>query len=160
MSNFFEIFSLPQKFSINLDELEKKYLEFQNQFHPDKSGFNDISKSIEINEAYKVLADDFLRACYILELKGIDILKNEKASNVDHKTLEQVLELQEKISEISNKNEIKGLEEKLNSEIKFLIALSAKCLKNIEIDLAAQFLIKAKYLKKSLQDLKFRKKII
>ena len=157
MSNFFEIFSLPQKFSINLDELEKKYLEFQNQFHPDKSSLADIEKSMLINEAYKILTDDFSRASYLLSLNGIDIKNDEKAVKVDFATLESTLELQEKIAEISDKNEIKTLQEKLNSEIKFLIAAAVKCLEANEIKLAAQFLVKTKYLKKSLEDLKIRK---
>jgi molecular chaperone HscB len=160
MKNFFEIFNFPIQFKIDLDFLEKKYLEFQRQFHPDKSSVDDVSKSIEINEAYKILADDFLRACYLLELNGIDILRNEKAAKVDQATLERVLELQEIIFEIINKNEIKELEEKLNSEIKFLISAAAKCLESMDLELATQFLIKVKYLKKSLEDLKIRKKKI
>lgn len=160
MINFFETFSLPQKFSIDLNELEKKYLEFQNQFHPDKSSLDDVEKSILINEAYKVLSDDFLRVCYLLSLKGIDIRNDEKAVKVDFKTLETVLELQERISEIANLEEIKILQERLNAEIKFLIAASVKCIETSDTNLAAQFLVKTKYLKKSLEDLKIRKQKI
>lgn len=157
MKNFFELFSLPVNFFVDQNALEKKYLEFQNQFHPDKSSSDDISKSIEINEAYKILSDDFARACYILKLNGVDILKDEKAVKVDVATLERVLELQEKIAELADKNEIEELREKLNSEIKFLIAAAVKCFGSNEIQLAAQFLVKAKYLKKSTEDLKIRK---
>ena len=158
MKNYFEIFSLPQKFSIDLDNLEKKYLEFQNQFHPDKSSVGEIEKSILINEAYKILADDFLRACYLLSLQGLDIRNDEKAVKVDFTTLESILELQEKIAKISDKNEIKNLAEKLNTEIKSLITSASKHLEANDAKLSAQFLIKAKYLKKSLEDLKIRKR--
>jgi len=157
MTNFFKIFSFEEKFAIDLDVLEKKYHEFQNQFHPDKSSSEDISKSIEINEAYKVLANDFLRACYLLSLKGIDIRHDEKAIRPDIATLEKVLELQENIAEISDKNEIEELRKKLNSEVKQLIARSMTLLESNEIKLSAQILVKAKYLKKSLEDLKIRK---
>ena len=160
MKNHFTLFSLPEVFAINLAELEKKYLEFQQQFHPDKSGSDDISKSIDVNEAYKVLSDDFLRACHLLQLKNIDILHDEKALKVDFSTLEHILELQEKIAEISDKNEIENLRREINSEIKEIILQAAQMFEANEIELSAQILIKAKYLKKSLEDLKIRKKKI
>lgn len=156
MTNFFNLFSLPQIFEIDLAELEKKYLTFQHQFHPDKSSSDDISKSIEINQAYKILSDDFLRACYLLQLKGIDILHDEKALKVEMATLEEAIELQEKISEIS-KDEIDDLRKKINSEIKSLIL---EAMQSLETQAAAQLLVKAKYLKKSLEDLKIRKQKI
>jgi len=157
MKNYFQIFALEEKFSIDLVDLEKKYLEFQNQFHPDKSSSNDIEQSIQINESYKILADDFLRACYLLSLKGIDIRNDELAIRPDMATLEQVLELQEIIAEITDKSEIEGLRKKLNSEIKELITESMTLLEICEIKHSAQILVKAKYLKKSLEDLKTRK---
>jgi molecular chaperone HscB len=160
MKNHFTSFSLPQVFAINLDELEKKYLQFQNEFHPDKSSSDDIFKSIEINEAYKILSDDFLRACHLLQLKSIDILNDEKAVKVDFTTLEHILELQEKIAEISDKNEIENLRKKINSEIKEIILQAVNLLETGEIKDSAQVLIKAKYLKKSLEDLKIRKQKI
>ncbi len=158
MKNYFELFSLPVNFAVDSTDLEKKYLAFQTQFHPDKSSSNDILQSIAINEAYKILADDFLRACYLLSLKGIDIQHDEKAVKVDFATLERVLELQEKISEISDRNEIEDLKSRIASEIKLLISAAMKCFASDDLQLSAQILIKAKYLKKSLEDLKIRKK--
>ena len=117
---------------------------------------SEIEKAV--NEAYKILADDFLRACYLLSLKGVDIRNDEKAVKVDMATLTRVLELQEKISEITDLDEIKNLQERLAAEIKFLIAAAAKCFETDEINLVAQCLVKAKYLKKSLEDLKIRRK--
>lgn len=160
MKNFFEIFELPQSFFIDVAQLEKKYLEFQNQFHPDKSSSQDISKSIEINQAYKILSDDFLRACYLLQLNGIDILHDEKAVKVEMATLVEALELQEKISEISDVNEIDEIRKTINSEIKVLIPQAIKTLESADIEGCAQLLIRVKYLKKSLDDLKIRKQKI
>ncbi len=158
--NFFELFKLETKFEIDLANLEQKYLQFQNQFHPDKADASEIEKSIQINEAYEALSDDFLRACHLLSLKDINILTDEKAAKVDHETLVKVLELQEKISEISNKDELEELRKKINAEVKFLIAAFVKAYEANEVELAAQFIIKTKYLKKSLKDLKERKKKI
>ena len=155
--NHFEKFSLPIKFDVDLAALEKKYFALQNQFHPDKSGVDDIEESITINEAYKILSDDFNRACYLLSLKNIDICNDEKAVKPDFSTLEAMLELQEKIAAISDKNEIEELRKKLNEEIKQLISKAMEYFEALQIELSAQFLVKAKYLKKSLEDLKIRK---
>jgi molecular chaperone HscB len=160
MKNFFELFSLPMKFDIDLDALEKKYFAFQQRFHPDKSSADDLSQSITINEAYKILSDDFSRACYLLKLNGVDILNDEKAVKVDFSTLERVLELQEKISEMVDKNEIESLRKELNAEFRELILLAMKALEGSEIGSSAQMMVKAKYLKKSLEDLKNRKQKI
>ena len=158
--NYFEIFDFKEEFDIDLDILEKKYLEFQSKFHPDNAGISEVEKSIEINEAYKILSDDFLRLSYILKLSDIDILDDIKAPKVDFETLEKILELQEQIAEISNKVELDNLKIKLNAEIKLQISASAKLIKTKEFELSSQFLIKAKYLKKALEDLKIRKKKI
>ncbi len=158
MKNYFEIFTLPENFTLDEILLEKKYLEFQKAFHPDNSSSGDALKAIEINEAYKILADDFLRICHLLQLKGIDILNDEKAVKVDFATLEEQLNLQEKISEIENKEEIEMLQKQLKLEVKELISTAAKLLEASDLELCAQKLIKCKYLKKSLEDLKIKKK--
>jgi molecular chaperone HscB len=154
MRSFFKIFSLPEIFAIDLSDLEKKYLQFQNEFHPDKSSSSDIEMSIQVNEGYRILSNDFLRACHLLALKKIDILNDENAVKADISTLEEIIELQEKIAEISDKNEINSLKKNLNSAIKDLILKSMNALNNNEIKASSQFLVKAKYLKKSLIDLK------
>ncbi|MES2961356.1 MAG: Fe-S protein assembly co-chaperone HscB [Pseudomonadota bacterium] len=157
MKNFFELFSLKPNFEIDQNELEEKYLDFQKQFHPDSASSADIEKSITINEAYKTLSDDFLRACYLLALKNIDIRHDEKVIKPSPATLMEVLELQEKIAEISDKNEIENLRKEISKEFKSLILDSMKQLEANEIQASAQILVKAKYLKKSLEDLKIRK---
>lgn len=158
MKNFFELFLLPTDFAIDEVALEKNYLEFQNQFHPDKSSSEDISHSIEINQAYKILSDDFLRACHLLALKGIDLLNDEKAVKPEMAMLEEVLELQEKIEKISDKNEIETLRKKISSDVRQLILRAMSAYTASDLKASAQLLVRAKYLKKSQDDLKLKKK--
>ena len=158
MKNYFELFNLAPKFIIDLNEIEKKYHQFQNQFHPDKADFNSIEHSILINEAYKILSDDFLRASHLLQLKNIDIEDDENQVKPDISTLQEILDLQEKIFEINNLNEILVLKNNLNSQIKKLIDDFQNAFEANKFNEASQFLIKAKYLKKSLIDLKNRQK--
>jgi molecular chaperone HscB len=158
MKNYFELFNLTPKFTIDLNEIEQKYHQFQNQFHPDKADFNSIEHSILINEAYKILSDDFLRASHLLQLKNIDIENDENHIKPDISTLQAILDLQEEIFEINNLDEILVLKNNLNSQIKNLINNFQNAFEGNELNEATQFLIKAKYLKKSLIDLKNRQK--
>lgn len=158
MKNYFELFNLTPKFIIDLNEIEQKYHKFQNQFHPDKADFDSIEHSILINEAYKILSDDFLRASHLLQLKNIDIENDENHIKPDISTLQEILDLQEKIFEINNFDEILALKNNLNSQIKKLIDDFQNAFEVNKFNEATQFLIKAKYLKKSLIDLKNRQK--
>ncbi len=156
MKNHFDIFSLPTAFEINLDELEKKYLEFQRNFHPDNFSGADIEKSIAINEAYEILKNDLRRASHILQLNNIDLENDSTAPKVDSATLYEVLELREQIF-TNNATEIGNLKKDLSEKIKYLINETAKKLQNKEFGAASQILIKAKYFDKTLQDLKRKK---
>jgi len=158
MKNYFELFNLTPKFTIDLSEIEQKYHQFQNQFHPDKADLNSIEHSILINEAYKILSDDFLRASHLLQLKNIDIENDENHIKPDISTLQAILDLQEEIFEINNFDEILALKNNLNSQINNLINNFQNAFEANELNEATQFLIKAKYLKKSLIDLKNRQK--
>lgn len=155
--NHFENFSFPSNFNIDLDELEKKYLEFQKQFHPDSSSSADIEKSISVNESYAVLKNPILRASHILQLNGIDLENDSSAPKPDMATLEEILELQEKVAEIKEE-EMSDLKKHLISEIKNLLKQTASTLENKDFKAAAQILIKAKYFDKTLRDLKAKRK--
>jgi molecular chaperone HscB len=157
MKNFFEIFFLPQSFALDLETLEKKYLAFQQQFHPDNSSSADIEQSILINEAYKILSAPISRASYILGLNGIDLENDSQAPKVDQATLFEILELQEGLAEM-DASAAENLKKELNTKIKSLLAEVALELENKDFRKAAQILIKAKYFDKTLRDLKAKKR--
>ncbi len=158
MVNYFAVFGLNTGFDIDIDVLEKKYFEFQAQLHPDKAGVEEIEKSIKINEGYKVLVDDFLRCCHLLALQGFDILQDEKAIKVDQKILLEILELQEQIADNKDLKKLDEWQSWLNQNIKNLINLAKKNIDDKEMANAAQILVKAKYYKKCLADIKNKKK--
>ena len=90
--------------------------------------------------------------------KNIDIENDENHIKPDITTLQEILDLQEKIFEIDNLDEILVLKNNLNSQIKKLINDFQNAFAINKFNEATQFLIKAKYLKKSLIDLKNRQK--
>lgn len=153
MRNFFTLFSLPTKFSLDLDSLEQKYFAFQKQFHPDSAGVTEIENSMDINEAYEVLKNPLRRAAHILQLNNIDVEKDGGALKPDITTLEKVLEIQESIPYLSAE-EISNLKKYLHGEIKSLLEDIAHKLDNQDFSTAAQLLIKTKYFDKILHDLR------
>jgi molecular chaperone HscB len=156
MKNFFEIFAFLPNFEIDLEQLEQKYFEFQKRFHPDSASVADIEQSIVINQAYKILSNPIARASHILQLNGIDIENDSQAPKPDLATLNEILELQELVAEISA-NDAKNLSQNLQQKIKLLLQEVAKSLENKDFATAAQILIKVKYFDKTLRDLKNKK---
>ena len=153
MKNFFTLFSLPIKFSINLDDLEKKYFFFQRQFHPDAAGVAEIENSMDVNEGYEILRNPLRRAAHILQLNNIDVEKDGGAIKPDMATLSEVLEIQESIFDLDIQG-IVDLKKYLNNKINSSLEDIAAKLDNKEFMAAAQLLIKAKYFDKILRDLR------
>lgn len=156
MINHFESFSFNVGFEINLEELENKYLNYQKKFHPDNASSADIDKSILINQSYDILKNPLKRAAHILQLNGIDLENDEKAPRPDMDTLEEILELQEKVADIEQDDK-KDLKKYLTSKLKELLEETAIEIKNNNFAQAAQILIRAKYYNKTLKDLKSKK---
>ena len=151
--NYFEIFEIKEEYDIDLELLEEKYHDFQRSFHPDKAGIDEIEKSIALNDGFKVLSDSILRAAHILKLNGIDVNNDSKAPKVDMEVLQQVMELQEEILQ-SDPSKKQLLKTQLQELVKNAIAETKNFLLERNFEKAAQSLMKAKYLKKTLSDLK------
>ncbi len=95
--NYFSLFNIPVKYTLNIKELEYTYKEFQKVIHPDKYQTLSLSErekseiiTRQINEAYSVLKDDKKRANYMLNIKGETDISSEVS-------LEDIFELNEKL---------------------------------------------------------------
>ncbi|HJV88248.1 MAG TPA: Fe-S protein assembly co-chaperone HscB [Noviherbaspirillum sp.] len=116
MQNHFELFQLPQGFTIDLTTLEKAYREVQNRVHPDKfSHATDAEKRVAMqwatraNEAYQTLKSPFRRAAYLCELNGID-LQVESNTAMPREFLMQQMEWREALEEARHEEDINALE--------------------------------------------------
>ncbi len=119
MLNYFQIFSLNENYNLDKKSLYKKYLELQAKFHPDKfinssedEKIKSVKISADINEAYKVLNDDLLRAEHLLELKGFRVNKevNNSFKPSQNLLLEQI-EIREKLFDADEKEKEKIFQE-------------------------------------------------
>lgn len=137
-SNYFDLFNLNQKFSIDKDSLEKKYKEIQKVIHPDKFAQSDSftlnqahDASSLVVHAYNILRDDFKRGNYLLNLKGYENINEITATIKDKKFLMQFMDFQERIDEAETKEELMEIKAKIDQEIK---SLTNELDKNFEIE--------------------------
>ncbi len=79
MQNHFELFQLPQTFTLDLSQLESNYRKLQAEVHPDRfvnASPAERMQSMQVatlaNEAYQTLKHPTARARYLLQLQGVD----------------------------------------------------------------------------------------
>lgn len=109
--NYFELFELEVKFSIDREKLATSYQQFQSQFHPDRfidSSDRDKRVAMQVttfvNEAYKALSEDQSRARYLLELQGVHF-DFEKDTTQDMEFLMAQMSLREEIDEVNKRSD-------------------------------------------------------
>lgn len=136
--NYFNLFNLPQKFELNIDDLTFRYYKLQKQFHPDAYNQRKLTetnidlyskKSILLNKGYQTLKNVLTRTEHLLFLNNIKICKKEKIT-FDSKFLIMQLELFEQLEQQKkkrNKHEInhtlikiKETEKKYINKLKYL----------------------------------------
>ena len=78
--NHFELFGLPQRFRLDLAQMEQAYRGIQSRVHPDRFVHaNDAERrasmqsATQVNEAYRTLKNPLARACYLLALARVDV---------------------------------------------------------------------------------------
>jgi molecular chaperone HscB len=122
MQNHFDLFHLPQRFTIDAMALDKAYREVQSRVHPDKFvNATDAEKRVAMqwatraNEAYQILKNPFKRAAYLCELNGID-LQIESNTAMPGDFLMQQMEWRESLEDAKSMMDI-GVLEKLDREL-------------------------------------------
>jgi len=105
-NNFFEIFSLPVGWEVDIDQLNLRFRRLQREFHPDRyASKSDIEKRLAvqtaatINQAYETLKTPLARAQYLLELQGCDSSQESHITSDGQFLMDQML-LREALSEV------------------------------------------------------------
>ena len=105
-SDFFEIFAIPVAWQVDSNQLQRRYLKLQQEFHPDRyASHSDTEKRLAvqtaslINQAYDTLKSPLKRAQYLLELKQIDASQDSHVTSDGAFLMEQI-ELREALSEV------------------------------------------------------------
>lgn len=104
--DYFALFELPKKLCIDLDALEKKFLQLSWKLHPDKFvNASDterelsLKRSSELNDAYRVLRDPVARVEHLLGVEGMR-MEGAHKQQAPPELLEEVFELNESLDEL------------------------------------------------------------
>lgn len=148
MRNYFALFDFEVKFDINLDLLEKKYLELQVKYHPDNSALDTPKKKIElidktgeINQAYQTIKDNLGRAIHMLVLQDI----NFKDYRLEKNDLQEIWDECDLVDGMDNKNVLQTkLIQKLDYK-KNIISKLSKAFEANDYNLANYYTVILKY---------------
>jgi molecular chaperone HscB len=116
MQNHFDLFHLPQSFTVDMTALNKAFHEVQNQAHPDKfASATSAEKRVAMqwatraNEAYQTLKNPLKRATYLCELNGVN-LEVESNTAMPREFLMQQMEWREALEDAKASKDIDALE--------------------------------------------------
>lgn len=161
--NHFTRLDLEINFDIDKRLLERKYLACLGQFHPDKfvnksnkEKLQAASDSVVINDAYKILKSDLLRAQYIMSLYGFVIGSENDNVKASQQVLSEALADRQKLEETSSKTDLQALLLAINTEIKSSISTFVGLLKAGKLPEAACEVIRLRYKDKFLRDVEMR----
>ena len=122
-SNFFDIFSIPVAWDIDINGLGIRYRALQQEFHPDRYATKTdaeqrlaVQSASLINQAFDTLKSPLKRAQYLLELNSVDV-NQEGHITTDSGFLMQQIELREALSGVSTKQDPWVELERLKEEI-------------------------------------------
>jgi molecular chaperone HscB len=112
--DYFSLFEMPKKLWIEMDGLEKKFLQLSWKLHPDNfvnatemERELSLKHSSELNDAYRTLRDPVGRVEYLLGIEG-ERKEGEKKQQAPPELLEEVFELNESLDELREAKESGG----------------------------------------------------
>ena len=159
--NYFKLLGLEQKYSIDQLLLHRQYLDKQSLYHPDRSTNvsekrSYLEKSMLLNEAYKTLKDDYLRAEYLLKLLGKNFDNDSLNLVLGKSDLEEILEINEIVDDMNQLQDLEKIEnEKLDEKSKLIQELD-KNFEDNNIPKALDLTLRLKYLTKLLGNIKLK----
>src|SRR6202521_2073672 len=137
-ADFFAFFALPQKLTVDLAELERRFHSLSWKLHPDnfmRASEDErrlsLDRSSQLNDAYRTLRDPVGRVEYLLGLAGMR-KEGQKKQQAPPELLEEVFELNESLDELrdarasgGSPEQMAGLRTKLEAaQLKFEASLA------------------------------------
>ena len=121
--NYFELFGLPESFSIDTTALAERFRQLQSQLHPDRyASASDQERRLSVqgaalvNEASETLKDPLKRARYLLTLRGVEF--DEKETSSDPEFLMEQMELREALAEVRQQGDPLSALDRMSDDIR------------------------------------------
>ena len=161
--NYFQLFDLDTGFEIDVELLNQRYRQIQNQIHPDRfAGKDDQNQRLAvqftafINEAFQCLKQPLERAKYLLKLKGLDI-NLDKQPQVDGEFLLAQMNLREELENINRHSNpelaIQNLRVQVTNKIGDLSAAFFAAYQQVDDKAAVDAVVKWQFLVKLQRDI-------
>lgn len=138
----FDRLGLPQRYDLDLKDLDRRYLAWSRELHPDYFETSSPSEkslsltlSASLNDAYATLRDPFRRAEYVLQLLGGPSASEHRA--MPEGFLEEVLDLRASIEEAAEEGaagraKLEDVRRRVESARAESMAKAAKAFREIE----------------------------
>jgi molecular chaperone HscB len=158
--NHFELFGLPQQFTVDSAALDERYRELQREVHPDRFATApdaerraSMQLATRVNEAYQTLRQPLARGRYLLSLHGVDAGTETNTAMPPEFLMEQ-MELREAIEDAADKPaELERLNSRLRTELKEAYASMGEEIDRGDHALAAGSLRKLMFLEKLREEI-------
>lgn len=147
------------RYDIDQSFLHQQHLALQKEHHPDNIADQNLqketlAKSIELNNAYKILKDDYLRAEYLLKLEGYKFDDESLKHMINHDELEEILEDFETLEEVSSLTDLRDIEKSKLSQQELLISKITKSFEQKNLQESLDLTIRLKYLTNLVRNIK------
>ncbi len=165
VESYFSILDMIPSFDIDAQELEQRYIEKQQRYHPDvylmkpeRERVLALQMATDINAAYETLKDPLQRAEYLLTLKGVDLTDSRKAVRPDEALLMRVMEERAELMEAEDVGTISLLEKDMQKDMGACIAALSKAFDEHDDKAVVQQVMRLKYIKKFLEEARLKRR--
>lgn len=124
----FELFGLPEQFSLDLKALDAQWKALQRETHPDKfAAQGEVSQrlamqwSVRVNEAYQRLKNPTQRAAYLCERRGSPV-NAERNTAMPPAFLMQQMAWREELEEAGSVDALEGLADRTTAARREILA--------------------------------------
>lgn len=145
-NNYFAIFGIEPNFNIDLDKLEKNYIDLSRILHPDIN-LEQCKDIVAVNKAYAILKSPVKRAEHVLDLANITNRENYLNTEV----LNESMEIREYLLSC---DDLEFAGKMINAKIKDCIKSLTNAFTRKNFNDATMQVFRLKYLYKSLEEVK------
>lgn len=149
MNDYFKLLDLPEQYNLDKNKLKQNYLIQQSKFHPDQltdsANVDFLQKSMQLNEAYKILSDDYKRAEYLLKRRNIDFSDNNPQLKLPIEDLDFFFEQNNLVMETDEISDLKQIKEKYLDKKEVIIGELEDYFNNDNLVKALDITVKLKY---------------
>jgi len=159
--NYFELFAIEQKYDIDQKLLQTQYFSLQAKYHPDRSEnefehHGNLEYSMLINEAFKILQDDYFRAEYLLKIKGEMIDDNNLKNLLLPNQLEEILDNYELVENTQDLSQLQRIQQDKTRDYQKLLLKLEESFKANNLKQALDLTIQLKYLTNLVRNIKLK----